>query len=128
MIAPRSMARRKSRRSAGTSSCLRARVRVQTGPLVAQQAARAGTSEVPVAPVVVLEAVTLLQQAGGDRALCGSVEAGGGPPGERGGDGAPGGGGAPRGRARGGGGGPNGGGEEGAWGVAGEDAPRHRQP
>src|SRR5437773_10620384 len=78
MLAPRSMARRKSRRSAGTSSCLRAGVRVQTGPLVAQEAARAGTSEVPVAPVVVLEAVRLLQQAGGDRARCGSVGAGGG--------------------------------------------------
>src|SRR5438093_1379589 len=100
MIAPRSMARRKSRRSAGTSSCLRAGVRVQTGPLVAQQAARAGTSEVPVAPVVVLEAVTLLQQAGGDRALCGSVEAGEGLPEERGGIGRRGGRGPARWRSR----------------------------
>src|SRR5439155_8836607 len=74
MIAPRSMARRKSRHSAGTSSCLRAGVRVQTGPLVAQQAACAGTSEVPGAPVVALELAELPTEPRRDAALRASVK------------------------------------------------------
>src|SRR6266581_6295871 len=74
MIAPRSMARRKSRHSAGTSSWLRAGVRVQTGPLVAQQAACAGSREVPVAPVVALEPAALIEQSRCHGAACPSIE------------------------------------------------------
>src|SRR5207244_1673308 len=47
---------------------------VQTGLLVAQQAARPGAREVPVTPIVALEPLELLTQPSGDAALRPSVE------------------------------------------------------